>query len=293
MNIGSFNVIRPIPRLKRPHALVMLQPWVDVGSVGTLILAWLEAHFQAKELASLETPGEFFDFTRYRPTSYYQGFQRQLSVPNSFVTYGKQKTGNDFLFLHLLEPHSHSEAYVDSVISLLEKFNVKRYCLLGSMYDLVPHTRPLSITGGAAEEKTRSELQKYGVNSSNYQGPTTILSLVPQRLQEAGVDTMSLIVHLPQYTQLDDNYIGASRLMEVLSSMYNVPVDNTYFEKTRQQMAQINEALEKNPQLKSVVNQLESHYEAKSRKKEEEQSPRLSPEVEKFLSEMDKRFRES
>ncbi len=52
-------------------------------------------------------------------------------------------------------------------------------------------------------------------------------------------------------------------------------------------------ALEKNPQLKSIVEQLETRYEARVNKKKEEETPRLSPEVEKFLTEMEKRFREN
>ncbi len=142
MRLRAFDLDEPLPELKEPHALVRLQPWVDVGSVGTLTLSWLEKCFEAKELARLARPGNFFDFTRYRPTSYFRGGRRHLIIPNSHITYGKRETGNDFLFFHLLEPHSHGEVYVESVLRLLARFGVKRYCLLGSMYDYVPHTKP-------------------------------------------------------------------------------------------------------------------------------------------------------
>ena len=62
---------------------------------------------------------------------------RDVVIPNTIVSYTKQKTGNDFVFLHLLEPHIHGEAYIDSVLLLLERLGVKRYCLLGSMYELL------------------------------------------------------------------------------------------------------------------------------------------------------------
>ena len=292
MKLGAFELKQPLPKLKQPHALAMLQPWVDVGSVGTLTLSWLETHFQAKELARLARPGDFFDFTRYRPTIYFKEGQRQVSIPNTYVTYGKQKKGNDFLFLHLLEPHSHGEEYIESIMQLLARFGINRYCLIGSMYDLVPHTKPLSVTGRAGEEATQRELEKLGIESSDYQGPTTITFLVSQRAPDIGSDSMSLIVHLPQYTQLDDDYMGTVRLMKVLGSLYNLPMDETYIKEAEQQLEQVNLALDKNPQLKSIVKQLETHYEARTRKREEEEKPRLSPEVERFLMEMDKRFRE-
>jgi len=292
MRLGAFELNEPLPELKEPHALAMLQPWVDVGSVGTLTLSWLEKHFKTKELARLARPGNFFDFTRYRPTIYWSEDQRQTTIPNTYVNYSKQKAGNDFLFIHLLEPHSHSEVYIESVLRLLARFGVKRYCLLGSMYDYMPHTKPLIVTGGAAGEKTQQELKRMGIERSDYQGPTSITSLVSQRAANTGVETMSLIVHLPQYTQLDEDYTGAVRIMEVLGSLYNLPMDEAYIKKAERQQEQISAALEKNPQLKAIVEELETRYEARAEKKKEEETPRLSPEVEKFLSEMDRRFRE-
>jgi len=194
----------------------------------------------------------------------------------------------------MLEPHSHAEIYVDSVVRLLARFGVKRYCLLGSMYDLLPHTRPLLVTGGGSGKGTQQELEKRGIESSDYQGPTSITSLVAQRANEMGIETMSLIVHLPQYTQVDEDYVGTVRLMQVLGSLYGLPVDAAYVEKAEKQLEQINLALEKNSQLKATLEQLESYYDerVRSKRKKEEGTPRLSPEVEKFLSEMDKRFRE-
>lgn len=292
MKLGAFEIDEPLPKLREPHALAILQPWIDVGSVGTLTLAWLESHFGATELARLSRPGDFFDFTRYRPTIYHKEGRRQITIPNAYVTYSQQKTGNDFLFLHLMEPHSHGETFVEAVLGLLEKFGVKKYYLIGSMYDLVPHTRPLIVTGGGVGQQAELERDKQGIESSDYQGPTTITFLVSQRAPEMGIETTSLIVHLPQYTQMDEDYPGAVRLMKVLSSLYNIPVKAAYIERAEQQLAQISAALEKNPHLKAIVEQLETHYEARAKRKEEAEKPQLSPEVEKFLTEMDRRFRE-
>ncbi|MBI4303192.1 MAG: PAC2 family protein [Chloroflexi bacterium] len=293
MKLGAFELDEPVPRLKQPHALVMLQPWIDVGSVGTLTLAWLESQLKARDLGRLAKPGDFFDFTRYRPNIYIEEGQRHVAVPNTYATFCRRKTGNDFIFLHLLEPHSHSEEYIDSLVQLLEKFKVKRYCLIGSMYDLVPHTKPLLLTGRANGEKTEMELHRLGIEPSDYQGPTTITFLVSQRAPDIGAETMSLVVHLPQYTQLDDDYLGAARMMEVLSSMYDIPVDESYARKAEEQIQQINSALKGNPQLKGIVDELETRYEGRAQEKKEKETPlpRLSPQVEKFLREMERRFR--
>jgi len=290
MRLGAFELNEPLPELNEPHALAMLQPWIDVGSVGTLTVSWLEMHFRTRELARLARPGNFFDFTRYRPTIYYKEERRQISIPNAYITYGKRKTGNDLIFLHLLEPHNHGELFSESILRLLAKFGVKRYTLLGSMYDVVPHTRPLIVTGGGVGEEAQQTLERMGIESSDYQGPTTITFLVSQQAPEISIETMSLIVHLPQYTQVGEDYTGAVRLMAVLGSLYDIPMDDAYIKRAEQQLEQINAAIEKNPQMKAIVEELETRYDARTQQRKEEEIPRLSPEVEKFLNEMERRF---
>ncbi len=292
MKVGAFEVDGPLPEIREPHALARLQPWVDVGSVGTLTLTWLETHFGAREIARLARPGDFFDFTRYRPSIYVKDGQRQMSIPNTYVTYSQPATGHGFLFLHLLEPHARGEDYVDSVVELLTELGAKRYCLLGSMYDYVPHTRPLIVTGRAGLAATQQKFEAMGITSSDYQGPTTITSLIAQRAPALGIETISLIVHLPQYTQLDDDYMGTVQLIEVLRSFYDMPANETYIKKAEEQLEQINAALSKNPELKGIIEHLEAHYAGRGERKKEEKSTPLSPEVEKFLGEMEKRFRE-
>lgn len=292
MRLGAFEIDEPIPELTEPHALAMLRPWIDVGSTGTLTLSWLEKQTNAKRLAELARPGSYFDFTRYRPMLYGSQEQRQMVIPNCYVTYGRQEENRDFLFLHLLEPHTLGEIYVDSVLQLLVRFGVKRYCLIGSMYDFVPHTRPLLVTGGASDEKTKYELERAGVSPSDYEGPTTICFLISQRASEWGIESVTMIVHLPQYTQLDKDYMGVVRLEEVISAIYGIPVDEASMVEAERQREQINAEVARNPQMLGIVEQLEHSYDARIREeKEKKDFPTLSPEVEEFLREMERRFR--
>ncbi len=292
MRLGGFKLIEPLPELKSPHALTILRPWVDAGSVGTLTLSLLEARFKAKELGRLARPGNFFDFTRYRPIIYLRESGREVVTPNSVVTYSRQQEGNDFLFLRLLEPHMLGEIYVDSVLLLLERLGVKRYCLLGSMYDMVPHTRPLLVTGRAIGEGAEEHLKKVNVQPSDYQGPTTIASLISQEAPKRGIESISLIVHLPQYIQLEEDYAGVLRLMEILYSVYGIQADETNIRDAENQRKYIDIEVDRDPQLKSIVAQLEAHYEARMARTKEAEMPRLSPEVEKFLRDIEKRFGE-
>jgi len=248
-----------------------------------LVLKELEHQYGAEELARLAKPGHFFDFTRYRPTLYLEGGIRRVSIPNTTLHYAKREGGNDLLFLHLLEPHALSEVYVDSILKLLKTLKVKKYILLGSMYDVVPHTRPLIVNGGALGKEGQQDLKKSGALPSSYQGPTTITILITQKAPEVGIETIWFIVSLPQYVVLEEDYLGKVRLMEVLSLLYNIPIDKKDFERALEQRSLISQKVERTPELKNLLPQLETMYDIRIKSKEEEGMPKLSSEIEEIL----------
>jgi predicted ATP-grasp superfamily ATP-dependent carboligase len=289
MRIGAFELNEPIPELREPHVLAILRPWIDVNNVGTLTLDGLEAQFGARELAKLAQPGNFFDFTRYRPTVYFEGEIRRLKIPNTILSYAQRETGKDFLFLRMLEPHAQAEVYVDSVLQVFKALKVQRYCLLGSMYDAVPHTKPLLVSGRATGERAEQDLRKAGVQTSHYQGPTTITNLITQRAQELGSETILVVVSLPQYVNVDEDYLGKVRLMEILNLLYEIPIDKKDFEKAARQRSLINQKVETTPELKKVIPQLETLYGARIAKKEGEGVSGLSAEMEEIFWETDEK----
>lgn len=293
MRLNGFELNEPLPELKAPHALVTLRPWIDVGSAGTLVLSTLEKLLGARELGKLARPGNFFDFTRYRPNIHIREGAREVTIPNTKITFARREAENDFIFLHLLEPHNLAELYVSSVWQILKKLGVRRYCLIGSMSDMVPHTRPLLISGGISSAGTAANLERMGVYQSNYQGPTTICHLISQAAQKAGVEAMTLLVHLPHYTEFEEDHLGMVALSRVLSYLYGIPVDEADVQKAANQSRSIDNAVQNNPKLKAIVTELENYYDSQAAARGETGMSSFSPEVEKFLKEIEQRFKDN
>jgi hypothetical protein len=151
------------------------------------------------------------------------------------------------------------------------------------MYDVVPHTRPLIVNGGAIGRETMIDLKRSEAQLSHYQGPTSITTLITQKASEVGTETIWFIVSLPQYVALEDDYIGKVRLMEILNLLYNIPIDKKDFEKAAEQRGIINNKVEKTPELKNILPQLETLYEVRIKREDGEKRPKLSPEVEEIL----------
>ena len=215
MRIGCFHLSDPVPECNEPYVLATLRPWIDVNNVGSLVLNELEERFSATELGKLSEPGRFYDFTRYRPTIHLEEGIRDLSIPNTTIHYARREGQSDLLLLRLLEPHAHSELYIGSVVKLLKTFKVRKYILLGSMYDTVPHTRPLLVSGYGMGEKALQDVRKAGALPITYRGPSTIANLITKKAAESGIEAIVFIVSLPQYVVVEEDYLGKVRLMEI------------------------------------------------------------------------------
>ena len=293
MRIGAFEVRDPVPEMRDSCAIVMLRPWVDVGRVGTLSLNGLEKHTGAKELGRLARPGTFFDFTRYRPRTRNVGGRRVFTTPNSVAHYAHHdETDRDFIFLHLREPHAMGEDYTDAIVTFLRHFDVTEYCRIGGMYDSVPHTRPILVTGTLSEDHAQTAKGIVSPSRSAYQGPTSIINLVTEVFNEMGIANSSLMAHLPQYVQLDEDHMGASRLLEVLCAVYGFPKSLADPSRGRRQYLDINKAVESNDEVKSMISQLEAYYDRVLSAEEPEEGVQFSSDVERFLTEMSERLDE-
>ena len=298
MRLGAFEIHEPVPELKEPHAFAMIRPWVDVGSVGTLTLNRLERFMGSKELGKLHRPGTFFDFTRYRPNMRFVDGARQVKIPNSTIRYATTENGPDYLFFHLLEPHSNGEDYTDSILEVVRYFGVKRYCRVGAMYDAVPHTRPLLVTGSLGSVEQKRPVPNFKLQQSTYQGPTTIMNLLSEGIERDEIETINFMVHLPQYVQLEEDYAGTSRMIEVLSSVYeNIPPDLAPVRRGQRQYRELNATVDRNSELKTLIQQMEQYYDSQLTAESEAASsesgssgPALSPEIEAFLSELGDRL---
>ncbi|HOJ44010.1 MAG TPA: PAC2 family protein [Syntrophorhabdaceae bacterium] len=266
MRIGCFKFNRPLPETDASYAFVTLWPWVDVNSVGTLVLKELRDRFGATEIARLSRPGVFFDFTRYRPTIHIEedGI-REMVIPNTTIYYAKRHEDKDLVLIRMLEPHMNAELYIDSLLKVFKALNVKKYTLVGSMYDAVPHTRPLIVSGYGMGENIKDTLKNLGILPIVYRGNSSIVNLVTKNAAESNIDVNVFIVSIPQYVILDEDYIGKIRLMEILNILYNIPVDRKDFERALEQKNIIDERLEKTQEFRMLLPQLESAYDMRIR----------------------------
>jgi hypothetical protein len=114
---------------------------------------------------------------------------------------------------------------------------------------------------------------------------------------ELDLETLSLMVHLPLYLKLDDDYAGSARILTVLSDLYGFSRRLPEIGMAEKQYDQVTPAMDDNPALRDMVERFERGSDVESLNenpgKESGDSPdgqqggvSLPPEIEQFLRDL-------
>ena len=257
MNINEFKLDIPIGSYSNSHFISILRPWINVGNVGHNVISRLVDIFELEEIGELSRPSKYYDMTRYRPEILYENGERIIRIPNTKIFGKKNPKGNNeinMFLIYMLEPHNNSEDYNDAMMDLIQKLDGKRFVSVGGMFDSVPHTRPLPVTGtykGWIPPEPLNEILKY---NSKYEGPTSITNQLGSLLNNLiSIELLSLMVHIPLYIKLNDDYMATSRLLEFLSRVYDFPTDFPEKQKGINQYQKLNKDLSNNNSILDII----------------------------------------
>jgi len=289
MRVGAFEVDDSLAGLRDAAVISTLRPWVDAGSVATLTFASMQQRLGAHTAGALARPGDFFDLTRYRPTVRYSGEERVFTVPNTRVSVARGMAASDLVFIDVLEPHARAEDYIDAIVELVAFVGAKTFCRIGAWYSTVPHTREPRVShsraGVQVDPRTGRELPRTG----RYEGPTSIMNVLNDRLSDLGIESTTLMIQLPHYAQVEENYAGAAAMIEAVGETFGLTSEVSewtagYRARGERQREQIDRMVARDLELSATVRQLESEYDAQYAATEEPSA--LSAEIERFLGEV-------
>ncbi len=151
---------------------------------------------------------------------------------------------------------------------------------------MVPHTRPLLVSGVGVGGNVEEENRKAAVRTSNYEGPTTITYLIGLSAAKRGVETRTYVVHLPQYFQVDEDFTGTARLMRILCSLYDLPERLIDEERGREQYDNLRNMVDEETDVASLLQRLEDRYDEEQREQGPASSEPLPPNIEEFLKDL-------
>lgn len=170
----------------------------------------------------------------------------------------EDRLGTPFLLLAGAEPDLQWQRFVRGVVDIAEKLEVSVGLLVTAFPVPVPHTRPLPVSAhGSRKDLTR------GISAWKpvAEVPSSVSSLLEVSLTEAGIGTAGFAINVPQYLAEAELPQASLLAMEHLSmaAKLSLPTDQL-LDATDAANAQINEQVEANPEIATMISRLEENY---------------------------------
>lgn len=207
------------PVLRRPLLLVAFEGLFDAAEAATDALAWIKDRTETTEIAEID-PEEYFNFQEARPVVQRDGSgDRTITWPTTRVFACKTSDVRDLVIMTGVEPHLKWQTYSDHIVEVARRSGAEMVITVGAMVAMSPHTRPLSVTGSAADAELAERLS---LDRPSYQGPTGVVGVINQRLHEAGLPVISVRVAVPHYVPTAPNPKATRALLRRLQQITRV-----------------------------------------------------------------------
>lgn len=269
-------------QLRSPVLLAAFAGWNDAGQAATYALSSLLKLWAPLRCAHID-PEEFFVFTETRPTiTLSPSKERTLHWPPNYVfAHRLPEAERDVMLLLGTEPQLKWRTFCRTIVALARRYEASSLITLGGLLADVPHTMEPRLTGFATSPELRARLDALDVGTSSYQGPTGIVGTLYDAWAATKLPSLTLWVNVPHYISASPNPHAALALLRRMASLLDLPLPlESLQEQAEAFSAQINEALQENPEAMEYVRQLEQHFDEES---PPGPAPELISELEEFL----------
>lgn len=249
------------PRLRRPVLIAAFEGWNDAGDAASTAARYIATEWGARRIASID-PEEFYDFTVVRPNvRLVDGLTRQIDWPDNEVSVAATTSDTrDVVFLHGIEPQLKWRTFAAQITDLCRALDIELALSLGALLAEVPHTRPVHVTGTAADEAL---IHRLNLQRSRYEGPTGIVGVLHDHLAKAGIPSASLWAAVPAYVAKTPSPKGALALVQRATSILDEHIDLTSLQIAASAYErQVSEVVAEDDDVAAYVRSLEESDEA-------------------------------
>jgi predicted ATP-grasp superfamily ATP-dependent carboligase len=241
--------------------------WNDAGDAASSAVSFLASALEARRFARIDSE-EFYDFQASRPCVRFDDRgKREIVWPTVEVFEAPApRAPRDLVLVQGVEPSMRWRAFSSHLVDLAEALGVQVVVSLGALLGDVPHTRPVAMTGFASDP---SLVERVGLQSSTYEGPTGIVGVLHGACADAGLPSASLWAGVPHYVAAATNPKAALALLRKVEALIGVSVDVSELEAAAADYErQVGLAVQSDPDIQAFVERLEQAAES-----EEEQAP--------------------
>jgi proteasome assembly chaperone (PAC2) family protein len=251
--------ISDTPVLRSPVVVMAFTGWSDTGTVTVDVAQRLIDGFGAQRFLTVD-PEEYYVFTDNRPTVRVdETGQRVLDWPkNEAYAAALPGSAHDLVIVRGVEPGLRWRTFSERMSEALMATGPSLICTLVARPAATPHTRPVPVTGSAADPALAA---KFGLGRSMYQGPTGLLGVLHDVLRKQDAALISLAAGVPHYLNVEENPPATMALLHALQPVLGIePPVGDLPEQGERFAERVEEASRSDDQIMAYVRTLEEHY---------------------------------
>ena len=257
---GLYELADDLPELDGVVLVQALTGFVDAGSAIQLSREHLLENFEGRVLATFDLD-QLLDYRSRRPPmifveDHWESYER----PSLALHLLKDFTGTPFLLLAGPEPDLQWERFIAAVRALIDRFGVSVTVGLNAIPMAVPHTRPLSVTAHATDQRLLGEHESW---LQRVQVPASVANLLEFRLGESGHDAMGYAAHVPHYLAQTTYPAAAELLIESVARTTGLVLPTAALHEAATEVREeIDKQVADDEQAVRLVASLEAQYDA-------------------------------
>ncbi|HEY0755730.1 MAG TPA: PAC2 family protein [Ktedonobacteraceae bacterium] len=260
--------------LHSPVLVAAFGGWNDAADAATTALKFLIERWKPQRFADIDGE-EFFLYTETRPTvQFTKGQLRKLVWPGGrfFAHTGDPKLDHDIVLYLGPEPQLRWKTFAREFLGVCKHLNISEVLLLGAFLANIPHSATVPITGSASTPDMIERLGELDVRDSRYEGPTGMVGVIQETLNQAGIATASLWAAAPHYLAATPNIKVTAALLTYMNTFLNVDLDLQEIQSDALRFEeQITILVERDPEAREYVRKLEKQIIEEEEKEAEEE----------------------
>ncbi len=258
------------------------QGWNDAGDSASTAVAFMATALGGRRFARIDSE-QFYDYQANRPAvSYTETGEREIEWPTVEVFEVRApRATRDLVLVQGVEPSLRWRSFSQHLVDLAEALGVQVVVSLGALLGDVPHTLPVSMVGYASDP---SLIQRLGMKTSTYEGPTGIVGVLHGACVEAGLPSASIWAGVPHYVAAAASPKAALALVRRVEGLVGVAVDVTELEAASADYErQVGIAVQSDPDVAAFVERLEQAAEEEENGEDLPSGDVIAREFQRFL----------
>ncbi len=211
------------PQLRRPVLIAAFEGWNDAADAASTAVRYLRDRWSARPFATIDHE-DFYDFTATRPqVRLVNGLTRRIDWPETELSWAALPgRSRDVVVLLGHEPQLKWRTFTEQIVAVAADLKVELIVILGALLADVAHSRPVRVTGTAADAEL---VRRLGLGRSTYEGPTGIVGVLHEAFSKSHLPSASLWAAVPHYVAATPSPKASLALVERAIDLLSTTVD--------------------------------------------------------------------